>query len=309
MATRAIGQRRANPIVGFMSYTSQGDSQYLIDALRSGLRKVGFVEKQNVSIEYRFAEGSRKRVMLLARELVERNVDVLVAGGTQAAEEAKLATAAIPVVFVIGDDPIRLNLVDTLAHPRGNVTGVAFLALNAKRLEMFHLLAPKVKVVAYLTDSNDLQTSRLQLMDTQDAARALGIRLVLFKANSDAEIEAAFAAMAQQGLRALHVGGSGLFLAKRDRILSLAMQHSILTTYGNSETARAGALMTYAASITDAYREAGLYVARILKGAKPAELPVLQSSKPELIINLKTAKALGVTIPQSLLQRADQVIE
>lgn len=309
MPMRANAQKQRIPVVGFLRHTSQRDSQFLIDALRTGLRDTGFVENRNVSFELRFADGQRERMSLLAKELVGRKVDVLVAAGAQAAEAAKRATTTIPVVFITGEDVQRMGLVGSLSHPGGNVTGVSFMTLNAKRLELFHLLVPKLKAVAYLVDPNDRQTAPLQLEDTENAARALGIRLVVFDAGNEAEIASAFARIAQQRLRALHVGGHGLFLGKRDRIVALAMKYSILTTYQNPEGAKAGALMSYGASSSEACRQAGVYVGRILKGTKPGELPVVLSSKPELLINLKTAKALGVTIPQSLLQRADDVIQ
>jgi len=308
MPITAIGQARRIPVVGFLRHTSQRESQFLVDALEKGLREAGFLEKQKVAFEYQFADGRYERLPSLAKELVGRKVDVLVAGGVAASQAAKSASATIPIVFVIGEDPVRMKLVQSLGRPERNVTGVSFGGLHHKRLELFHLLAPRIKAVAYLLDPND-PVGPAQLKDVQDAARALGISIIVFEAGSEPEIQTAFDTLAKQGLRALHVGGSGLFLGKRDRIVSLATQHSILTTFSNPEGAEAGALMSYGASTIDAYRQAGLYVGRILKGAKPAELPVLQASKPELIINLKTAKTFRIDIPQSVLQRTDRVIE
>ena len=305
--TAAQPSRRA--VVGFFRNTSAAESRFLVDALRASLAEAGFVDKKNIEFEYRFADGRQERMPALAVELVKRRVDVLFAGGTAAAVAAKAATSTIPIVAALGEDPKKLGMVDSLARPGGNITGVAFLTLSGKRLEFFHMLVPKAKTIGYLVNPGDLQTSTLQSEDAQATAHALGVKLMVFKAKNEQEIEEAFTTFAQQRLRAVHVGGSALFLSKRKQIVSLATSHSMATSFQNREGAEAGALLSYGASVTDAYRQAGLYVARILKGAKPGDLPIIQASTPELLVNLRTAKALGIALPQSVLQRADGVIQ
>jgi putative ABC transport system substrate-binding protein len=304
----ARAQPTAMPTIGFIRSTPSAPFAHLVTAFRQGLNETGFVEGQNVKIEYRWADNHLDRLPGLVADLIRRQVTVIV-GNSQAAEAAKTATATIPIVFVTGDDPVTRGLVGSLSRPGGNVTGITFFAggqLGAKRLELLVELAPKATVIAFLMDPNG---SVAELPDAETAARALGRRLVVVKAASDREFEAAFATIVHAGAGALLVSGSPYFTSQRRQLVALAARHAIPAIYDLREYAAAGGLISYAGSLTGAYRQAGVYAGRILKGAKPSDLPVVQPTTFALAINMKTAKALGLTVPQSLLLRADEVIQ
>jgi ABC-type uncharacterized transport system substrate-binding protein len=297
------------PVVGFLSARSVDDSVGEVAAFREGLAVTGHVEGRNVVIEYRWAQGEFGRLPALAVELVRRPVAVLAAvGGAQFA--AKAATTTTPIVFGTGQDPVESGLVASLNRPGGNVTGATFLgaALGAKRLGLLRELAPGAEVIALLVDP-DKSVGQVQIRDVQEAARALGQSLVVLDGGSDEKIEAAFAALAPQRVGALLVGGDPFFDIRRERLVALAAQHRVPAIYQFREYAMAGGLMSYGASIADMYRQVGAYVGRVLNGEKPADLPVVQPTRFELVINLKTAKALGLVVPNSMQLLADEVIE
>ena len=305
----ARAQQPAVPVIGFLRSTSLADATNLVTAFRQGLREADFVEGQNVGIEFRSAEDRVDRLPALVADLVNRKVAVMV-GNHNAALAAKNATITIPVVFVTGADPVRDGLVASLNRPGGNVTGVSFLAieLGAKRLDLLRQLVPNVATIAMLVypDTPDTEAERRQV---QAAAHAIGQQLIDLDIKSDHDIETAFTTFVQRGAGALLVGAGAFTNSHRERIVTLAAQHAVPAMYNLREYVAAGGLMSYAASITDAYRQAGIYTGRILKGEKPANLPVMEPTKFELIINLKTAKALGLKIPPTLLALADEVIE
>jgi putative tryptophan/tyrosine transport system substrate-binding protein len=297
------------PRIGFLSPFSPTDGLRL-EPFRQGLRELGYVEGQTIAIEYRFADGRPERLPALAAELVRLKVDILVAAGPPASEAAKQATSTIPIVFALTADPVAEGLVGSLARPGGNITGLASLApeVVGKQLELLKEVAPKVSRLAVLQNpSNHGHLS--QLRQAEGATRALGVQLHIVQAGSPAEIEAAFAAMRSQRVGGVLVLRDPLFLAQRTQITALAAKSRLPAVYGVRELAEAGGLMAYGANNSQMYRRAATYVDKILKGAKPADLPVEQPTKFELIINLKTAKALGLTVPPSLLQRADEVIQ
>jgi putative ABC transport system substrate-binding protein len=304
-------QRVGIPTIGFLRTTPSGPFAGLVTAFREGLNETGFIEGQNVAVEYRWADNHLDCLPGLAADLVRHNVAVIV-GNSLAAEAAKTVTATIPIVFVTADDPVMRGLVGSLSHPGGNLTGVTFFGggqLGAKRLELLHELVPKATVVAFLMDPN-WPGSLADLPEVEAAARANGrLRIVVVKATSELEVEPAFAELAKSGAGALMVSGGPLFSSQRRQLVALATRHAIPAVYDVREYVDAGGLISYAASFTGAYRQAGVYAGRILNGAKPAEMPVLQPTKFELAINLKTARALGITVPQSLLLRADEVIQ
>jgi putative tryptophan/tyrosine transport system substrate-binding protein len=305
----ARAEQRLNPVVGFLSGRSPAEAAGVVAAFRKGLSEIGFVEAQNVTIEFRWAEGQFDRLPALAKELVDRPVAVIAAlGGSDTV--AKAATTTIPIVFGTGGDPVANGLVASLNRPGGNITGATFLtaALGAKRLGLLRELAPGAQVIALLANPN-YYLGPVQIRDVEEAARALGQRLVVFDGSTDEKIEAAFPALAPQHVTALLVGSDPFFDTRRERLVALALQHRVPAIYQFREYAVAGGLMSYGTSITEMYRLAGLYVGRILKGEKPANLPVMQVAKFELVINLKTAKAFGITFPLTLLGRADEVIE
>ena len=308
----ASAQQAAMPVIGFLAGQSREGRAYLTAALKQGLSETGYFEGQNASIEYRWAENQYDRLPEMAAELVNRKVAVIVAGPVPAALAAKAATADIPIVFAIGGDPVKSGLVASLNRPDGNVTGVSFFTttLEPKRLELLREVAPNVAVIAMLLNPNSLDYEN-QVRDVQAAARSIGQQIVVLNASSERDIEIAFATVAQQRVGAILIGSDPFFTDRRSQLVALAAHHGIAAIYQWREFAEAGGLMSYGTSLTDAYRSVGVYAGRILKGTKPADLPVQQSTKVELVINLKTAKALGLTFPLPLLgprRRGDRMI-
>jgi len=309
LAVRA--QQPAIPVIGFLSSASPGQFAPYTAAFINGLKAAGFVEGQNVTIEYRWAEGHYDQLPALAADLVGRHVTVIVATGSNApAQAAKAATAKIPIVFLSGGDPVTDGLVASLNKPGGNVTGVSFVAsaLMAKRLGLLHQLVPKAALVGVLVNPT-YPEAELQRQELQEGAGAISQKTHVVSASTDSEIETGFAALKQQGADALLVANDPFFVSRRNQIAALAARHALPTIYFLREFAEAGGLMSYGASLTNASREAGIYTGQVLKGAKPAELPVMQPTKFEFVINLKAAKALGLEIPPTLLALADEVIE
>jgi len=307
LAARA--QQSKMPVIGFLRSTSLADATHVVPAFRQGMKEAGYVEGQNVAIEYRYADNQNDRLPALVADLIRRPVAVIV-GNTPSALAAKAATTTVPVVFATGSDPVRDGLVARLNRPGGNVTGVVFITgeLGTKRLDLLRQLVPKARTIALLVNPNTPETEA-ERRELQAAAQAIGQQLIILDVSSDRDIEIAFATFVQRGAGAL-LSGTGAFLnSKRERIVALAARHALPTGYASREAAVAGGLMSYGSSQTDAYRQVGIYTGRIIKGVKPADLPVMQSSKFEFVINLKTAKALGLTVPQSILARADEVIE
>jgi ABC-type uncharacterized transport system substrate-binding protein len=303
-------QQKAMPVIGFLSGLSPGPSAPFLAAFRQGLSETGYVEGQNLAIEYRWAEGSYDRLPALAADLVGGKV-VLIAtsGGPPSARAAKAATSTIPIVFVTSD-PVESGLVASFARPGGNLTGIStmFAELTAKRLELLSELVPQAKVIALLVNPSNPNAERI-MGDVREAARAKGLQLHVLKAGSESEIDAAFAALAQLHAGALLFGNDGFFGSRRDQLVALASRHAVPAIYDSREFAASGGLISYGASLTDVYRQLGIYAGKILKGAKPADLPVQQPTKFELVINLKTARALSLTVPPILLSQADEVIE
>jgi ABC-type uncharacterized transport system substrate-binding protein len=308
MAARA--QQPAMPVIGFLNGASaEGYAHYLAAFLR-GLKEAGYVEGRNVAIEYRWAGGQYDRLPALAAELVHRQVSVIAATSTPANLVAKAATSTIPIVFTTASDPVQLGLVASLSRPGGNVTGATQMNVEVgpKRLELAHELAPTAKLVALLVNPNNPSAETLT-KNLQTVALNLGLQLQVLRASTDSEIDHAFTAFLQQQAAVLVIGTDSFFNGQAERLASLTVRHSVPAIYQYGEFTAAGGLMSYGGSIGDSYRQAGIYTGRILKGEKPADLPVQQTTKVELIINLKTAKALGLTVPLPLLARADEVIE
>ena len=306
----AGAQQAAVPVVGFLSTRSPQDAAHLATAFQRGLYENGFVDGQNLTIDFRWADGQYDRLPALAAELVRRPVKVIAAtGGDPAALAVKAATSTIPIVFITSD-PVKLGLVASYSRPGGNVTGINLLttAMEPKRVGILHDLMPQASTIAVLVDPR-FPTAGMQSRDIEEAAHAIGIQTEVFHASTDSEINAAFQSIAQRRLPALLVSGSPFFDTRRGNLIALAAQHKLPTIYQFREYAVDGGLMSYGVSITDAYRQVGAYVGRILKGEKPADLPVLQPTKFEFVINLKTARAIDVNISGDLLSLADEVVE
>ena len=309
-AARAIrAEQKAMPVIGYLG--SAGPSAHYAAAFHQGLSETGYVEGQNLTIEYRSAEGDYNRLPALAADLVDRKVDVIVAaGGPSSALAAKGATSTIPIVFTAVNDPVAVGLIASLARPGGNLTGFNGMGveLMPKRLELLSELVPKADVIALLVNPNDANAERM-IRDVQEASRVKGLQLHILKADSEGEIETAFASLVQLHAGGLLVGPDAFFLSRRDQLLALASRQAVPVIYLWREFAAAGGLISYGASFAAIYRQVAVYVGRILAGAKPADLPVQQPTTFELVVNLKTAKALGLTVPESFLARADEVIE
>jgi ABC-type uncharacterized transport system substrate-binding protein len=306
----ALAQQPALPVVGFLRSTSATGFAYIVDAFRAGLSDAGFVDGKNVVIEYRWADNQVDRLPGMAADLVRRPVAVIVAAGGAVAQVAKATTGTTPVVFVIGADPVGTGLVASLNRPGGNITGVVFpsVALVAKLLAMLHELAPKASVIAVLRDPNGPDVEG-ELRELEEAGRTIGRQILMVNAANEREVHAAFAKVARAGAGGLLIGSSAFFISQRRQIVALAGRHGLPTMYNQREYPEAGGLISYGPSQSDAYRRAGVYVGRILKGEKPGDLPVELGAKFELVINLATAKAFGIEIPPTLLSLADEVIE
>jgi putative tryptophan/tyrosine transport system substrate-binding protein len=303
-------QQKATPVIGWLGISTPGPSAPSLAAFRHGLSETGYVEGQNVTIEYRWAEGRYDRLSALAADLVARSVDVLVASsGDPAAYAAKSATSMIPIVFTSGD-AVGYGFVAKLARPGGNLTGFSFLnpELNPKRLELLSELVPQAKVIALLVNPNSSSLEHV-LRTVQEAAQAKGVQLHILKASTESEVDAAFTSLVQRQAGALLVSSDPFFYGRREQLVALAARHTVPTIYEWRQFVVEGGLTSYGASITAVNQQVGIYAGKILKGAKPADLPVLQPTTFELVINLKTAKALGITVPSTLLTRADEVIE
>jgi putative ABC transport system substrate-binding protein len=307
LAARA--QQSAMPVIGFLRSASLADSAHIVSAFRQGLRDAGFVEGRNVAVEFRWADNRLDRLPALVAELIERRVAVIVAN-TPSALAAKAANTKIPIVFASGGDPVREGLVASLNRPGGNITGVSYLfsAIAAKRLTLLRQLVPKAATIGVLANPN-IPNTAAERRDVLAAADAIGQQLYVIDVGSEREFEPAFAAFVQRGANALFVGTGGFLNAHRNRVVALAARHALPACYLWREAALAGGLMSYGPSITDGHRHVGLYAGRILKGEKPGDLPVLQSTKFEFVLNLRTARALGLDIPPTLLALAEEVIE
>src|SRR6516165_3162500 len=309
LAARA--QQPAIPVIGFLSSRSPGESKHLVDAFRTGLQTLGYVEGQNVAIHFRWAEGQYDRLPAMAAELVRENVAILATlGGEPSALAAKAVTSTIPIVFTVGGDPVRVGLVASLNRPGANITGVHLLLLGmgAKRLGLLHELVPTANPIGVLANPN-FTDANAQLKDIEDAAKSLGLEPLVLRASTEREIDAAFNQLAQQRIGAVLIGSDPFFTIRRGQLAALTLRHGIPAMFDFREYAEAGGLMSYGASLVDGYRQGGVYTGRILKGEKPADLPVMQSTKFDFVINLTTAKALGLSFPPGLLAIADEVIE
>ena len=310
LAARA--QQLAMPVVGFVNGRSPESSVRVADAFRKGLNEAGYIEGQNVTVEYHWLEGQYDQLPSLMADLIRRHVAVIATPGSNpAALAAKAATTTIPIVFGVGADPVKMGLVASLARPGGNATGINFFLADvaAKRLGLLHNLVPKAVRIAVLVDPTNTSTAEATLRDIPEAARALGLQIQVLNASTSREIEAAFATLVRDRADALFVAPDGFFISRRVQFATLAIRHGIPATYTTRDDVEAGGLMSYGTDILDMHRQAGVYTGKILKGAKPADLPVLQSTKFEFVINLQTARALGIGVPPGLLSIADEVIE
>jgi len=307
----ALAQRPAMPTIGYLSGASRAESTDRLTAFRRGLEQAGYVEGRNVAIEFRWADGDYGRLAAMAAELVRRPVDLIVAtGGPRAAQAAKAATSTLPIVFTLGGDPVKLGVVQSLSRPGGNATGISFLTadLMPKRFELLLQLVPKAKLVAVMVNPNT-PSAEDQLRGASAAARAAGTQLHIARAGSADEIDTAFAALMRPPPDALLIGTDALFGTRHKQFIALAARHALPAVYEQRNAVSDGGLISYGPSITDAYVQTGSYAGKVLAGARPAELPVQQPTTFELAINLKTAKALGLVIPQALLVRADELVE
>ena len=309
LAARA--QQPAMPVVGLLSSTSPDGSAERLRAFRQGLKDTGYVERENVAIEYRWADNQIDRLPLLAAELVRRQVAVIAALSTTSAQAAKAATTTIPIVFLAGEDPVRLGLVTSLARPGGNLTGINLFSgeLNAKRLELLREMVPAAARIAVLVNPAGGPLTETTLRDVQSAGRAMGLQIQVLDASTIREIDAAFATFVRERPDAVFVGIDVFFNSRRAQLVNLASRHAVPASFVNRDFAEIGGLMSYGSNIADTWRQAGVYTGQILKGAKPADLPVVQSNKFELVINASTARMLGLTVPDKLLVAADEVIE
>jgi ABC-type uncharacterized transport system substrate-binding protein len=310
LAARA--QQAAMPVIGFLDSHSPEPTADRLRGFHRGLKESGYVEGENVVIIYRWAEGQNERLPELAAELVRRQVAVIATtGGTPSALAAKVATTTIPIVFAVPEDPVRLGLVASLARPGGNATGINFfnVELAAKRLELLRELVPAAVHVAVLVNPTNVANTEANLKEVQLAGRAMGLQMQVARASTSREIDAAFATIERERPDALFVGGDALFNSRRLQLALLAARHGLPATYPSRDYPVSGGLMSYGTDVTDAFRQVGAYAGRILKGAKPADLPVVQASKFELVINHQTARILGITVPATLLTAADEVIE
>jgi len=301
-----------NPTIGFLGATSPRTYSSFVGGFLQGLKETGFNDGENVTITYHWAEGQYDRLPALAADLASRNVSVMVAtGGLPSSAAAKQATSTIPIVFTLGSDPVKFGLVSSLNRPGGNITGITLFAylLDVKRVELLHELMPGSSAVALLVNPSSPAQVDAQYGDVEAACRKFGEKLVILKATTDDEIDQAVATVAREKMNGLLVSADPLFLSKRERIVGLVTRHSIPAIYEWRQFVEAGGLMSYGIDLVDAYRQAGIYVGRILHGAKPADLPILQPAKFEFVINLKTAKALGITVPNTMLVAANDVIE
>jgi ABC-type uncharacterized transport system substrate-binding protein len=303
-------QQKAMPVIGFLANNSPGPNAPFAAAFRQGLSETGYVEGRNVAIEYRWAEGHYDRLPSLAADLVGRRVDVIAAAGTSGIKAAKRATSTIPIVFYGGGDLIAAGLVTSLARPGGNLTGISLMSteLNTKRFELLSDLVPRAKVIALLVNPNNTTTERT-IRDVQGEARARGVQLHILKAGTEGEIDAAFATVAEIHAAGLVAGSDPFFNSRREQLVALAAHHAVPAIWEWRDFVVAGGLISYGINLATSSRQFGVYVGRILKGAKPADLPIEQPTRFELVINLKTAQALGLTVPPSILARADEVIE
>ena len=308
LAIRA--QQTALPVIGYLSGAASGDSADIVAAFRQGLRETGYAEGQNAAIEYRWAEGHYERLPALANDIVRRQVTIIAATSTPVALAAQAATATVPIVFTIGSDPVKVGLVTSLSRPSGNLTGVTRfnVELGPKRLELLNELIPGATAVALLVNPDNPSAETLS-RDLQEAARVLGLQMDVLQARAESEFNTVFEALVQRRIGALVIGNDPLFNSRSEQLAALTIRHALPAIYQYRKFAEAGGLMSYSASNTDSHRQLGAYVGRILAGAKPQDLPVEQSTKIELIVNLRTAKILGITVPQSILARADEVIE
>jgi putative ABC transport system substrate-binding protein len=308
LAARA--QKPAIPIIGFLNSRAAGDDPHLLTAFRQGLKEVGYVEGQNVAIEYRFADGQDNRLPALAADLIRRHVTVIAANGL-AAQAAKAATATIPIVFTAGFDPVEVGLVVSMSRPGGNITGVSVLdvELGPKRLELLHALVPTATIIAVLVNPTDPARAETITRNMEAEGRNLGLQLQILHASTDRDFDAVFARLVQLRTAGLVIGGDPFFNSRAERLGALTLRHAVPAIYQFREFATAGGLASYGANLTDSYRLTGVYTGRILRGEKPGDLPIQRATKVELVINQNTAKALGLTLPQSLLLRADEVIQ
>jgi putative ABC transport system substrate-binding protein len=307
-ATRA--QQKAMPVIGYLGPTSPASAAPLVTAFREGLNEMGYVEGQTVMIEYRWAEGNYDRLSVLAADLIGRHVDVIAAQSTLSAHAAKRTTSTTPIVFSSGADPVSAGLIVSLARPGGNLTGVSFLTVEliAKRLELLSELVPRARVIPLLVNPG-ITAAELLIKGVQEAANAKGVQLPIVNAATEAEIDAAFSSLVQRQADALIVGTDPFFVARREQLVGLAAHYRLPAAYDGRLYAEAGGLISYGTDLTSVNRLHGIYVGKVLKGAKPGDLPVQQPTKFELIINLKTANTLALRVPQSMLQRATDVIE